>query len=235
MTPKGIRVEADALVCEAGKDPDYAVCAVKKDGGDDQDVTNGLLIYARAEWIREGSKQSRESAEGEGLRERTQDPTNNIVIECGEGIGTVTKPGLSVPVGEKALNPVPRRMIEDAVRRVLSEYTEEEDTLRQAARSKSSTGNLDLLSETKRTGKGKASGVKITLSVPGGEKVARSTFNERLGIIGGISIIGTSGIVEPMSKKAFADAVCVEIRQQAALGKKRLILTVNRRYYRSLE
>ena len=187
MTPKGVLVEADALVCETGRDPDYAVCAVKKDGGDDQDVTNGLMIYARAEWIEK----------------------NNIVIECGEGIGTVTKPGLSVPVGEKALNPVPRKMIEDAVREIFSEYTEEGN--------RAATGEEYASSDF--------SGLKITLTIPEGEKAARSTFNERLGIVGGISIIGTSGIVEPMSKKAFADAVCLEIRQQAELGKKRLILT----------
>ncbi|MBQ8970811.1 MAG: cobalt-precorrin-5B (C(1))-methyltransferase [Lachnospiraceae bacterium] len=182
MTPKGVLVEADALVCETGKDPDYAVCAVKKDGGDDQDVTNGLTIYARAEWIEK----------------------NNIVIECGEGIGTVTKPGLPVPVGEKALNPVPRRMIEDTVREILSGY-------------RAATGEEYASSYF--------SGLKITLTIPEGEKAARSTFNERLGIVGGISIIGTSGIVEPMSKKAFADAVCLEIRQQAELGRKKLILT----------
>ena len=198
MTPKGILVEADALVCETGKDPDYAVCAVKKDGGDDQDVTNGLMIYARAEWIEK----------------------NNIVIECGEGIGTVTKPGLSVPVGEKALNPVPRRMIEDAVWEILSGYIEEGHRADTRAEN-----TLDALSESKRTGKGKNNGIKITLTIPEGEKAARSTFNERLGIVGGISIIGTSGIVEPMSKKAFADAVCLEIRQQAELGRKKLILT----------
>ncbi|MBR2275277.1 MAG: cobalt-precorrin-5B (C(1))-methyltransferase, partial [Lachnospiraceae bacterium] len=134
---------------------------------------------------------------------------NNIVIECGEGIGTVTKPGLSVPVGEKALNPVPRKMIEDAVRGAVLEYAGEDNW--------ADTGEEYASSYF--------SGLKITLTIPEGEKAARSTFNERLGIVGGISIIGTSGIVEPMSKKAFADAVCLEIRQQAELGRKKLILT----------
>ena len=67
--------------------------------------------------------------------------------------------------------------------------------------------------------------IKCTIYVPEGRRAARSTFNERLGVVGGISIIGTSGIVEPMSRKAFSDSVCLEIRQQAALGERRLILT----------
>ncbi len=150
----------------------YAVCAVRKDGGDDKDVTNGLLIYARTELI----------------------DKKEVIIEAGEGIGIVTKPGLSVSVGEPAINPVPRRMIEGVLMEALRES-------------------------------GTDKGIKCTIYVPEGKKAAESTFNPNLGIEGGISIIGTSGIVEPMSKKAFADAVCLEIRQQAALGNRKIILT----------
>ena len=254
LTPKGIPVEADALVCETGRDPDYAVCAVRKDGGDDKDVTNGLLIYARAEFMPEGSDQRKKACEfisETGDEERIKD---NIVIECSEGIGTVTKPGLPVPVGEKALNPVPGKMIREAVREEIlasekrSHYREElsetaidgepegkqpeemeaegrperrpvkEDRAERTQEQPQTEGRAE-----RRPAEGR--GIRITLYVPEGEKIVRSTFNGRLGIVGGISIIGTSGIVEPMSKKAFADAVCLEIRQQAELGAKKLILT----------
>ncbi|MCR5790400.1 MAG: cobalt-precorrin-5B (C(1))-methyltransferase CbiD [Lachnospiraceae bacterium] len=173
LTPKGIEVLTD--VSEASRTEDCAVCAVKKDGGDDQDVTNGLLICARVE--RSGQAQSQ-----------------RVILLAGEGIGTVTKPGLSVAVGEPAINPVPRRMIEEAV--------------------------LQAMAEADFTGQ-----LTVTIFVPQGEAAARSTFNERLGVTGGISIIGTTGIVEPMSKKAYAEVVCLEIRQQAALGRRHLILT----------
>ncbi len=162
--------------------PQSAVCGVRKDGGDDRDVTDGLLILAKTEPVREDEACKPENA---GKR---------VILKAGEGIGTVTKPGLSVPVGEAAINPVPRKMIEDAVLKAMEE-----------------TGYEGML--------------KCTVSVPEGKKAAASTFNERMGIVGGISIIGTTGIVEPMSRRAYSDAVCLEIRQQAAIGKKRLILT----------
>ena len=188
--PAGITVEAEVEVselieCMPGENqnsPVSAVCGVRKDGGDDRDVTDGLLILAKIEPVKEGE------AREPGNRGR------RVIIKAGEGIGTVTKPGLSVPVGEAAINPVPRKMIEDAVIKAMEE-----------------AGFEGML--------------KCTVSVPEGKKAAASTFNERLGIVGGISIIGTTGIVEPMSRRAYSDAVCLEIRQQAAMGKKRLILT----------
>jgi len=109
-------------------------------------------------------------------------------------VGRVTKPGLDQPVGEAAINRVPRQMIARAVEEVLS-----------AA--------------------GYEGGASVVISVPEGEVIARQTFNPRLGIEGGISILGTSGIVEPMSAQAVVDTIALELRQAAAQGEKRLILT----------
>ena len=126
-----------------------AWASVKKDAGDDPDVTDGCLVSASVEW--------------------TDD--NEIILLAGEGVGTVTKPGLSVPPGEPAINPVPRRMIMDAVRDV-----------------------------TQRA-------VRVTISIPGGKELAQKTFNPRLGVEGGLSILGTSGIVRPFSSAALQDAL----------------------------
>lgn len=118
-----------------------AEAAIRKDAGDDPDITNGLTVVASVIGI-----------EGD-----------DVVIAAGEGVGTVTKPGLSVAPGEPAVNPVPRRMIREAVREVTDR------------------------------------GMKVTLSVPGGKEIAAKTFNPRLGVEGGLSILGTSGRVRPFS------------------------------------
>ncbi len=139
---------------------DRAICSVIKDGGDDPDVTTGLRIFAEV---------SKTDAPFGTLEER-------VIIEGGQGVGRVTEEGLQLPVGEAAINPVPRRMIRENVTRVV-------DSL------------------------GYSGALKVVISVPGGEEVAKKTFNSRLGIIGGISIIGTTGIVEPMSQKALVETI----------------------------
>jgi len=146
-------------------------CAIKKDSGDDPDITKGFLIYATV---------SRSDHEG-------------ITIEGGEGIGRVTKPGLACKVGEAAINPVPKQMIVSEVGGVCSCYSYTQ-------------------------------GLNVTISVPEGKNVAQKTFNPRLGIVDGISILGTTGIVEPMSKKAWTDTVYLEMKQQGALGNRNLII-----------
>lgn len=144
-------------------------CAVVKDGGDDPDVTTGLHVTAEVR-----------------AEERT-DGTLEIRIEGGPGVGRVTLPGLDQPVGNAAINRVPRQMIE----KELSEVAE-------------------LLDFRGR--------IRVILSVPGGEAAAERTFNPRLGIEGGISILGTTGIVEPMSTRAILDTIRVELNQRKALG-----------------
>lgn len=144
-------------------------CAVVKDGGDDPDVTTGLHVTA------------------EVCAEERIDGPLEIRIEGGPGVGRVTLPGLDQPVGNAAINRVPRQMIE----KELSELAE-------------------LLDFRGR--------IRVILSVPGGEAAAERTFNPRLGIEGGISILGTTGIVEPMSTRAILDTIRVELNQRKALG-----------------
>ena len=168
-TPKGVALTLDVLdirLTEA-----YASCAVRKDAGDDPDVTDGALVYARVE----------RSARG-------------IAIDGGEGVGRVTRPGLDQPVGAAAINSVPRRMI---------------------------TAELQGLAEET----GYAGGFSVVLSIPGGEELAKRTFNPRMGIEGGISVIGTTGIVEPMSNRAMADTVRLELSQLRAAGARDVLLT----------
>lgn len=144
-------------------------CAVVKDGGDDPDVTTGLHVTAEV----------RAEERGDGALE--------IQIEGGPGVGRVTLPGLDQPVGNAAINRVPRQMIE-------KELTEVADLLDFRGR------------------------IRVILSVPSGEAAAERTFNPRLGIEGGISILGTTGIVEPMSTRAILDTIRVELNQRKALG-----------------
>ena len=152
--------------------PEKASCAVKKDGGDDPDVTDGALIHATVTRISEGIK-----------------------IDGGEGVGRVTKPGLDQPVGNAAINSAPRKMIQAEVSDVCGRY-------------------------------GYTGGISVVISVPGGEELARRTFNSRLGIEGGISILGTSGIVEPMSNQAVVGAIRAELQVLAAAGNTELLVTV---------
>ena len=170
ITPKGLPVEVEPEFCHM--EGTAAVCGVQKDGGDDIDVTSGLLICARVE--------------------RTGMP--GITVDGGEGVGRVTKPGLDQPVGAAAINRVPRRMITEAVQAVCEDA-------------------------------GCNCGLHVTIFVPDGMEAARKTFNSKLGVEGGISILGTSGIVEPMSTQALVDTIALELRQAAALGAKKVILT----------
>ena len=169
-TPKGIDLDLPAL--EPVRGNGFASCAIRKDSGDDPDVTDGVLVYARVSFSKEPGVQ----------------------IDGGIGVGRVTKPGLKQAIGEAAINPVPREMIRQAV----SEVAEESEC---------------------------AKGFSVVISIPDGVALAEKTFNPRLGIVGGISILGTSGIVEPMSEDALVDSIALEIRQRKALGDPRLVLT----------
>ena len=174
-TPKGIVVEVAPLWCRSTDTG--AACAIRKDGGDDVDVTTGLPVIASVVL----------EPDAPGVR-----------ILGGEGVGRVTKPGLDQPVGEAAINHVPRRMIAEALER--------------EAENAAYTG-----------------GFAVTISVEGGAETAKRTFNPHIGVEGGLSILGTSGIVEPMSQQAILDTIQLEMNQAAlraknASGPRRLVL-----------
>ncbi|MEM8811219.1 MAG: cobalt-precorrin-5B (C(1))-methyltransferase [Pseudomonadota bacterium] len=151
--PRGEQV-AFALAREEST-AEYACAGIVKDAGDDPDVTHGALIVAK---IRRGS------------------PGSGIRFEAGEGVGTVTKPGLPIAPGEPAINPVPRQMIETAIAETASHF-------------------------------GGSGDVVVTISVPGGAELALQTWNPRLGIVGGLSILGTTGIVRPFSCAAWIASI----------------------------
>lgn len=136
--------------------------------------------------------------------------TPDIRIDGGAGVGRVTKPGLEQPVGAAAINRVPRQMIREAVEEELTRAAQE------AAEEKAAEGGAE-----KRQ---IPPGLQVEISIPGGEMAAEKTFNSRLGIVGGLSVLGTSGIVEPMSEEALIASIRVDIRMQLAGGKEYLIL-----------
>ncbi|WP_087066071.1 cobalt-precorrin-5B (C(1))-methyltransferase CbiD [Intestinibacillus massiliensis] len=167
LTPKGI--VADIKVVQARLQDGAAVCTVRKDSGDDPDVTDGIEIWASVTCIQEG-----------------------FLITGGAGVGRVTRPGLACKVGAAAINPAPREQI------------------------------LRLLRETAEK-HGYAGGLHAVIGAKNGEEVAKATFNGRLGIVGGISILGTSGIVEPMSEQALTDTIHVELDSRWAAGERDLL------------
>ena len=161
-TPAGIDVVVEVEEHDSGNG--WAQCAVRKDAGDDPDVTDGVLVYARVE---------------------TRDE-QGIAIDGGVGVGRVTREGLDQPVGAAAINSMPRRMIEEQVEAVMTEDF--------------------------------AGGLLVTVSIPEGVELAAKTFNPRLGIEGGISVIGTSGIVRPMSEDALVSSIELEMNTLKARG-----------------
>jgi cobalt-precorrin-5B (C1)-methyltransferase len=166
-TPSGVVVTLD--VDDVKVSGVSAECSVTKDAGDDPDVTNKMKIFARAKF-----------SEIPGVR-----------ISAGKGIGRVTLPGLKVAVGAPAINPVPLKMISDAVSEVMPPDE----------------------------------GVNIEIWIPDGEEIAKKTYNPKLGIIGGISILGTTGIVSPMSEEAWKEAINIELDVLKARGRKSAIFT----------
>ena len=170
LTPKGLELELE--VEDITTEKDAVSCAIRKDSGDDPDVTHGALVYSRVSF--------------------TDEP--GVHIDGGIGVGRVTKPGLDQPVGNAAINSTPRRMIRENLEEVM-EMTSYEG------------------------------GLEVMISIPKGVELAKKTFNPRLGIEGGISVIGTTGIVEPMSEKALTDTIMLELRQKRELGYEYALLT----------
>ena len=157
-----------------------ACCSVRKDAGDDPDVTDGTLVGARVSYTG-GPPSGRPCYEDPGYP--------GLYLTGGEGVGLVTKSGLSCPVGYSAINPVPREMI-----------------FKEVDRARRRAGLADR-------------GLLLEIFIPDGERLAEHTFNPKLGIEGGISILGTSGIVNPMSEAALIETIRLEIRVKAAEGR----------------
>lgn len=149
-----------------------AQASIIKDAGDDMDCTNGAEIIADVRMLESGG----------------------LVIRAGRGVGTVTKPGLSVPVGEPAINPGPRKML----RYVYDEFFKPGE------------------------------GCEVTISIPLGEKLAKETLNPVLGVEGGLSVLGTSGIVKPMSEEAYKHSLVTQIPVIRAAGYRTIVLAPGR-------
>ncbi|SLN10914.1 cobalt-precorrin-6A synthase [Pseudoruegeria aquimaris] len=151
VLPRGETPDFTLAHMEAG--PGWAEAGIIKDAGDDPDVTHGALILARV------------TASAGGVQFR-----------AGAGVGTVTRAGLPIGVGEPAINPVPREMMRGVVEDVAATY-------------------------------GKSADIEITISIPGGERIALKTWNPRLGIEGGLSVLGTTGVVRPFSCAAWIASI----------------------------
>ena len=166
-TASGVEVTMDVHKPSFG--PEEATAAIEKDGGDDADATHGLLIYSTVTL----------------LPDQTE-----IEIDGGQGVGRVTEKGLACDVGMAAINPTPRRMIEQHVREII----------------------------------GPNCGARVIISVPGGEETAKLTYNSRLGIVGGISILGTTGIVNPMSEDSWKASITIELTMLYNQGHRSVVL-----------
>lgn len=182
--------------------PLVARASIIKDAGDDPDVTNGAEIVAEVSLSAECGVQSAE-LKNEDKNTEIQNPKSKIIIKGGKGVGVITKPGLSMPVGEAAINPVPRKMITQAVMEAISEF------------------------QNRRAGIGNTQ-LEVAISVPEGERLARKTLNSRLGIIGGISILGTTGIVRPLSIEAWTASVTLAMDVAKSMGRDEVVLSSGR-------
>lgn len=166
-TASGVEVTMDVHNPSFG--PEEATAAIEKDGGDDADATHGLLIYSTVTLLPDQKE---------------------IEIDGGQGVGRVTEKGLACDVGMAAINPTPRRMIEQHVREII----------------------------------GPNCGARVIISVPGGEETAKLTYNSRLGIVGGISILGTTGIVNPMSEESWKASITIELTMLYNQGHRSVVL-----------
>lgn len=204
MTPRGIELTLDVIdpqvergagdpgpgaspdadpTLTATATPTRASCAIRKDAGDDPDITDGTLVYAT---VTRTPVPDPEKAEAAG---------SHVTIDGGVGVGRVTREGLNQPVGAAAINSVPRQMIAENVTAVATAH-------------------------------GYQGGISVVISIPEGERLASQTFNPNLGIVGGISVLGTSGIVDPMSEAALVRTIQTELSVIAKTGAKDLLLTL---------
>ena len=152
---------------------------IKDSGNDRSDVTNGIKIFSHVEILADNDRK--------------------IFFSAGEGVGIVTLPGLKIPIGEPAINPIPRKIIENSLREIIPEKS-----------------------------------LRVTISIPDGEKIALKTFNPRLGIKNGLSILGTSGFVKPMNEKALLDSLTLELNMIKSLGFSEIFITFGNEGEKSL-
>jgi cobalt-precorrin-5B (C1)-methyltransferase len=162
--PQGRRPEFGLALAELGEG--WARAGVVKDAGDDPDVTHGVTVIAT---VRPGP------------------PGSGVTFRAGDGVGTVTLPGLPLAVGEPAINPAPRRMMAEAVADVAARFGDPGD-------------------------------VVVEISIPGGDEITHRTWNPRLGIVGGLSILGTTGVVVPYSCSAWIHSIHRGVDVARALG-----------------
>ena len=174
-----------------------ARAVVIKDGGDDPDATHRAPIIAEVALLDADSMQPREG-------EIFLPAPLPVILAGGEGVGRATLPGLPVAVGEPAINPVPRRQIQEGLREIAMQY-------------------------------GYTGGLKVTISVQDGAKIATKTLNPRLGIVDGISILGTQGTVRPYSNEAWMASILEGLSVARAVGCPRVFLTTGRRSERLLQ
>lgn len=188
VTEVSVRTPSDITltlpVCEIQMKAHAVSCAVQKDSGDDPDITNKILIFAEVSYIYNSSN----------IINDTAAVKPQIIVDGGVGIGRITKKGLARPVGAAAINPVPLKMIEAALKETAEAF-------------------------------GYEGGLQAVISAPQGVEIAKKTFNPQLGITGGISILGTSGIVEPMSEQALIDTIRTEMKMHLADGEQTLLIT----------
>ncbi|NOS62135.1 MAG: cobalt-precorrin-5B (C(1))-methyltransferase [Nitrosarchaeum sp.] len=173
--PKGSFIKIPIHLCQFDKN--RAKCSVIKDGGDDPDVTHGAEIVVELSFT---------------------DNINEIEIDGGEGVGIVTKPGLGLELNKAAINPVPKKMINENLREIIDKH---------------------LLKK----------GIKVIISVPKGKELGPKTDNPRIGILNGISILGTSGIVIPFSTASYAASIRQNIDVVIAMGDDTVVLTTGGR------
>lgn len=206
LTPKKVRLNIPVESWETGEG--WARCGVRKSAGDDPDITDGVLVYVcvsvgpenvdgqiegKGEWDLPVPKGCVEVCGDRWYAEKVDDALT-LYLRGGNGVGRVTRAGLSCPAGMWAINPVPRSMI-----------------FRQVASVCKAAGYPGAVSQKI----GKSGSVWITLEIPEGKALAGRTFNPKLGIVGGLSVLGSSGIVEPMSEPALLETIRLEIRQKA--------------------
>lgn len=204
--PDGTRVRFSVQnsVAEWAGGTGISTASVIKDAGDDPDVTHGAEIRASVRRL-ESEAHGRDDI--------------SVEIKGGEGVGIVTKPGLPVAVGAPAINPVPRRMITQAVQEAVRECRADVDP--------DNGGILPHYAE--------AALIEVTISVPNGEEMAKKTLNARLGILGGISILGTTGIVRPLSDEAWTATIDSSMSVAKALARDEVVLSTGRTSERAFQ